>query len=252
MAKNRLLDQSVKKWYVKTYPEDDLGNDIYSQVTFNDVLLCLLTRFDSVYDVLGADDSVIRERVFEQLTNICRKLTYEDFYNMWLYNDNTHKYSRITKLAQQQPSGYLSVESGTKLVASDFYTAPSGWRAVPITKFKKDLQDNRSLFITTASFFNKPIEKIQQILNLINSKINSLVDSSKKDGEYRTVVNVKSNSVKFSNGSTLSFDQIALQRTVLAKNIDNGTAYVYMKIDKSDFEPDTYHCSFLIYFVEHN
>ena len=249
---NRLLDQSVKQWYIKMYPEDEMGNDIHRQVTFNDALLCLLTRFNSVYDILGVDDSVIRERVFEQLTKIVKKLTYEDFYNMWLYNDNMHKYSRITKLTQQQPSGYLRVESSTKLVANDFYTAPSGWRAVPIAKFKKDLQDNRSLLVATSSFFDKPIEKIQQTLDLINSKINLLVARSKKDGEYRTVIQVKSKSVKFSNDSILSFDQIALQRTVLAKNIDNGTAYVFMQINKSAFEPDMYRCSFLIYFVEHN
>ena len=76
------LNKRVKSWYVSNYPTDDMGEDIYSKVTFRDVLGALDNGMD-VYDFIGVYDSVIRERIFERLS-ILTGLTYNDIYEKWL------------------------------------------------------------------------------------------------------------------------------------------------------------------------
>lgn len=70
--------RSIKTWYCNTFPEDELGCDI-SDSTFFD----LITDLPNAYDVIGVGDSVVRERVFDELARICH-VDYEDIYNKWL------------------------------------------------------------------------------------------------------------------------------------------------------------------------
>lgn len=72
---------SIRKWYIETYPTDDLGQNL-NDVTFYELFECM-DRFKSVYDFLGDIDSIIRERIFEQLAKIM-KCDYDYIYNQWL------------------------------------------------------------------------------------------------------------------------------------------------------------------------
>lgn len=72
----------VKEWYHKEYPDDDIWEEIDSDITFFDVYSTLRGKHD-VYDVLGVGDSVVRERVFDKLSEI-GKVDYDVIYNMWL------------------------------------------------------------------------------------------------------------------------------------------------------------------------
>ncbi len=77
------MNENIKKWYLESYPSDELGNEINDSVTFQDVFNAL-DRFKSVYKVLGNSiDSVVRERVFEKLSDIM-EVPYEYNYNQWL------------------------------------------------------------------------------------------------------------------------------------------------------------------------
>lgn len=74
---------SIKEWYVKTFPTDELGCELNDDVTFND-LITALDNYKDVYTVLGGDsDSIIRERVFEKLSNIMG-VSYKCIYDQWL------------------------------------------------------------------------------------------------------------------------------------------------------------------------
>lgn len=76
------LRGSVKEWYVKAYPTDELGHEIEEEVTFKDVVLGLNLRRD-IYDVLGAGDSCVRERVFEKVAKIL-DCPYDTIYDLWM------------------------------------------------------------------------------------------------------------------------------------------------------------------------
>lgn len=77
MEKNTLL----KDFYTKEYPTDEEGQTI-GNATFKD-LFDALDRHKDVYEVIENGDSLIRERLFEKLSEIMG-CDYEYIYNRWL------------------------------------------------------------------------------------------------------------------------------------------------------------------------
>lgn len=75
------LDSSVRDWYTSRYPTDELGSNI-SDASFRDVLDALPEGPDTVYEML-ADDSLVRERVFSELS-MRTGAPYEAIYDSWL------------------------------------------------------------------------------------------------------------------------------------------------------------------------
>lgn len=76
------IKQQLKDWYTKTYPTDDLGIDITDRKTFEDLYKAIENGVD-VYSVIGVGDSLVRERLFEQLAKIKGK-KYSEIYDLWL------------------------------------------------------------------------------------------------------------------------------------------------------------------------
>jgi len=82
MSAKTKINSSVKEFYMNEYPTDELGARLHDETTFNDVLIGLAVGFD-IYKVLGAGDSIIRERVFRKLAEILGR-DYEFVYRMWI------------------------------------------------------------------------------------------------------------------------------------------------------------------------
>ena len=61
------LQSNVREWYLHTFPTDDLGKDIAADVAFSDLYG---RKSTGIYEILGIEDSVIRERVEDQLREI--------------------------------------------------------------------------------------------------------------------------------------------------------------------------------------
>lgn len=75
--------KSIRDTYMKEYPTDELGEEI-EDISIGDVW----KRFKSgedIYDVLGVDDSVIRKRVFDVLSE-SYGVDYDNIYELWLAN----------------------------------------------------------------------------------------------------------------------------------------------------------------------
>ena len=73
---------NVREFYVKNYPSDDLGIGINPEATF-DGLVQTLNRCGDVYEYLYVYDSIVRERLFEKLSEILN-CKYEVIYQRWL------------------------------------------------------------------------------------------------------------------------------------------------------------------------
>jgi len=73
---------NVREFYVKNYPSDDMGKDINPEATF-DGLWKTLNTYGEVYGYLYVYDSIIRERLFEKLSEILN-CEYIVVYNQWL------------------------------------------------------------------------------------------------------------------------------------------------------------------------
>ncbi len=75
----------IKDWYIENYPTDDLGQELNDDCTFKDVWTAIHNGSD-VYTILGVGDSLVRERVFEKLSEI-NGVEYNYVYTQWLEND---------------------------------------------------------------------------------------------------------------------------------------------------------------------
>lgn len=75
---------NIKDFYLKNYPTDEMGVEINENATFVGLLWALQSKCD-VYQYIGADDSIIRERLFAELAKQLR-LSYNTIYDLWLGN----------------------------------------------------------------------------------------------------------------------------------------------------------------------
>ena len=103
------MGDNVRDWYMATFPTDDLGGDIYPHITFSNVALQLINHpGEDIYDYIGVGDSLVRERIFEQMSEILG-CDYDVIYKAWLHGDDgslknvllNHRASR--KMSQMLP-----------------------------------------------------------------------------------------------------------------------------------------------------
>ena len=73
---------TIKEYYVKNFPTDNLGLELNETPTFPGLLNQLIVNGD-VYRYIGVSDSVIRERLFEKLADTLN-VSYDYVYNLWL------------------------------------------------------------------------------------------------------------------------------------------------------------------------
>jgi hypothetical protein len=89
MVNRKELNKKIKDYYIKTYPTDKEGKEINDKITFKR-FWAYLSQGYNVYEVLEVADSLIRERVFEKLSEIYA-VDYDVVYNMWLRSDKYDK-----------------------------------------------------------------------------------------------------------------------------------------------------------------
>lgn len=74
---------NVREWYTLAFPGDELAVAINPSLTFDDAIAAVPTG-DGFYTALGdAADSLLRERIFEELCNRYG-YTYDEVYDSWL------------------------------------------------------------------------------------------------------------------------------------------------------------------------
>lgn len=95
------LQSNVKQWYSRQYPTDELASTLNDNTTFGDVRNAIRTGKD-IYSVLGADDSMVRERVFGKLADVL-DVSYKAVYNSWIENSEsaTTRRERQERAARQ-------------------------------------------------------------------------------------------------------------------------------------------------------
>ena len=74
----------MREFYLENYPTDDLGVEIKSNTTFYGLFDCLWSGND-VYKYIGVADSLVRERLFQELANRLQR-PYGEVYVLWQTN----------------------------------------------------------------------------------------------------------------------------------------------------------------------
>ena len=93
-----VLSQSVKEWYQKAYPMDELGKVIPQSTTFKTLQEAVNQRGD-VYSIL-AQDSTVRERAFTRLAELTNT-TYDSVYKAWSGESLEDKIEREMTVARE-------------------------------------------------------------------------------------------------------------------------------------------------------
>lgn len=76
------MKTSVKKWYLNEYSEDDLGEEINGDINFLDMFTALNSKIN-IYNFINVHDTLIRERIFEKMSELSG-IPCEEIYNKWL------------------------------------------------------------------------------------------------------------------------------------------------------------------------
>jgi hypothetical protein len=79
---------NIKEFYLKNYPHDELGSDINESANFVGLLNVLYTD-GNVYDYIGVHDSIMREYIFEELSDIL-DVDYGYVFDLWINEVKTH------------------------------------------------------------------------------------------------------------------------------------------------------------------
>ena len=81
MTKNEEARVSIRDYYMKTFPTDELGPEL-KDITFADFFGGLVMKQD-IYEWGSIGDSIVRERLFSKLADILEK-DYDYVYDLWL------------------------------------------------------------------------------------------------------------------------------------------------------------------------
>lgn len=79
----------VREWYMSAFPNDELGWEINADATFDGVQKAIDEGAD-VYALLEVNDSLIRERVFDKLSDITG-VPYDDIFEKWVNGSDESK-----------------------------------------------------------------------------------------------------------------------------------------------------------------
>ncbi len=71
--------ENIKNWYKSEFTTDELAEEINPTATFEE----LKTNLPNVYDYLDVGDSIVRERVFFELSERMN-VDYDVIYDKWL------------------------------------------------------------------------------------------------------------------------------------------------------------------------
>lgn len=127
-------DELVRDWYLRTFPDDELGVQIAPSLTFDDALTEIPS--DNIYFDLSDGDFDIRERVFKELA-VRYGLTYRDLYKSWLFNTPLPGHSLPDTVYGHDVSNESTSGKGTKGISLNGEAAASRQAADQIANAMK-------------------------------------------------------------------------------------------------------------------
>ena len=84
IKKIEIMTITIKEFYTSTFRTDTMGLDLNPKATFLE-MLNVINEGNDLYKYLGVYDSLVRERIFTEISNRLN-CSYNDIYNVWLNN----------------------------------------------------------------------------------------------------------------------------------------------------------------------
>lgn len=111
---NEKFSASIRKWYVKAYPTDDLGPELVGNFAG---ALETMAQGGDIYDYMAVGDSLIRERLFTRLSEMLG-LDYDHIYELWLHQAIS-------------PELRAKAEENGVILPTDAPRVPHGFKKIP-------------------------------------------------------------------------------------------------------------------------
>ena len=131
----------IRDWYMKNYPTDDLGPDLNRISTFEDLWNGIHLPME-IYVVIGVGDSLIRERLFSELSEI-KNVDYDYIYNKWTEDPNYAKGGTVENnnemFNSQIKEAEHHIDEISQVVSKKTDIEP--WVLSKMTRAKTDLSD---------------------------------------------------------------------------------------------------------------
>lgn len=146
---------SIRDWYIRAFPSDELGYRINPLATFAGAVKCMADGGD-IYKYLGVGDSLVRENVFSKIAAITG-VDYDAVYGLWLHHDEEVNETpmdevRSAGIAMVLMQGIVFAEIAKKI------DGPSEELNERIATFNHDLK----------RLYNEPLhKKVEQIENQV-------------------------------------------------------------------------------------
>lgn len=80
-----LVEKHVQEWYTEQFESDPIGRQITDALSWYD-LLEYMRRGENICEVIGVEDSLVRERVMGHLAKLLN-VPYDVVYRLWLRDE---------------------------------------------------------------------------------------------------------------------------------------------------------------------
>lgn len=131
----------IRDWYMKNYPTDELGPDLNRVSTFEDLWNGIHLPME-IYVVIGVADSLVRERLFSELSDI-KNVDIDYIYNKWTEDPNYAQGGNVEEnnemFNSQIKEAKHHIEELSKVVNKKTDIEP--WVLSKMTRAKTDLSD---------------------------------------------------------------------------------------------------------------
>lgn len=110
---------SIRDWYIRAFPSDELGYRINPLATFAGAVKCMADGGD-IYKYLGVGDSLVRENVFSKIAAITG-VDYDAVYGLWLHHDEDECSRLVSPSEQVRYDEMLAAEEQRKAETFDSF-----------------------------------------------------------------------------------------------------------------------------------
>lgn len=133
-----LLEANVREWYQSTFPEDDLGSSINSELSFSSLYQQL--GYEDIYNILGVGDSVVRERIFSELA-IREDEDYDHIYNLAFEKPPVSVYNKELYSIENgilKFEGYFNANEELEMIQYSVTVPVGDWSEINVNRDKAE------------------------------------------------------------------------------------------------------------------
>lgn len=232
-------DTSIRDWYVATYPTDDLGPSL-SGISFYNLYTRMLAN-EPYHYLVGVPDSVIRERVFEAMSDVMH-VPYKDLYELWLRSSKGSMDGSKPKIAPKRGTHPPIVQESPPKRKSPIRAKPPVFEPKPTSK-PRTVKTTKPKGATKSKFSRSTRYTGRELLDLFSLMRSDYVNIHRRKWANIDSAHVCISEFDFGNDTIFGLephdDYLFIDIFNLKKELDPKATYTIVETDSFIvFEPN--------------